>query len=202
MAIEFCVFGHFGWLTRDAVHSADCRIDSVVKWLIHVSSIVTHLCKKTPFCCIETVANNVLNCQRVVIFDWLWVNVAPTFNTAFSLTNVHTKWWIYCILISSTLLRSYATSIYYWPKRVCGVFWCFPGQLPNLGDLSVQHHLCQYNRVLSQHTTYYTFFPTKQSLNNTYQAVALLDQYFSHQKPMLYQQRKFRFFHCFENLQQ
>ena len=26
-------------------------------------------------------------------------------------------------------------------------FWCFPGQLPNLGDLSVQHHLCLYDWI-------------------------------------------------------
>ena len=37
---------------------------------------------KTPFYCIETVANNALKRQRVV-FDQLWANVAPTLNTAF-----------------------------------------------------------------------------------------------------------------------
>ena len=26
-------------------------------------------------------------------------------------------------------------------------FWCLPGQLPNLGYLSVQHHLCLYNCI-------------------------------------------------------
>ena len=42
----------------------------------------------------------------------------------------------------------------------------------------------------------------EQNPNNTYQGSALLEQYFSHQKAMLYQDIKFRFFHCFENLQQ
>ena len=35
------------------------------------------------------------------------------------------KWWIHCLLISSTPLLSHATSIYDWPKLVCGVFFFF-----------------------------------------------------------------------------
>ena len=50
------------------------------------------------------------------------------FEHSFSLTKAHAKWWIHCLLISSTPLLSYATSIYDQPKRVCWVFWCFPGQ--------------------------------------------------------------------------
>ena len=42
-----CVFGHFGRLSLAAVHSADCQFDSRVKWWIHVSSIVTYLCKNS-----------------------------------------------------------------------------------------------------------------------------------------------------------
>ena len=109
---------------------------------------LSNIYAKTPFCCVENVPI-VLNRQQVV-FDWLWVNAAPTLNTAFSLTNVHVKWWIHCLLISSTPLLSHTTSIYLRPKWV---FWWFPGQLPNMGDLSVQHYLCLYDRVLSQHTT-------------------------------------------------
>ena len=32
-------------------------------------------------------------------------------------------------------------------KKVCRVFWYFSEQLPNLGDPSVQQHLCLYNGV-------------------------------------------------------
>ena len=64
-----CIFGHFRWVSPAAVHSADCLFESRVKRWIHVSSIVTYLCK-TPFCCIETVTNNALN-QCVVVFDRL-----------------------------------------------------------------------------------------------------------------------------------
>ena len=140
---DVCIFGCFGWLSLAAVHSADCRFDSEVNWRIHVSSIVTYLCKNF-FCCTETVANNALNCWHFV-FDRLWANAAPTLNTAFLLTNVHAKWWIHCLLIFSTPLLSHATSIYDWLKWVCGVLWCFPGQLPNLGDPSVQHLKSAYH---------------------------------------------------------
>ena len=47
--VDVCVFGHFGWLSPAAVHSANCRFDSGVKWWIYVSSIVTYLRKKSFF---------------------------------------------------------------------------------------------------------------------------------------------------------
>ena len=108
---------------------------------------LSHIYAKTSFCCFETVANNALNCRRVVVFDRLWANATPTVNTASSLTDVHVKWWIYSFLISSTPQLSHTTSIYDWPKWVNGVLGCFPGQLPNLVDLSVQHHLYLYDCV-------------------------------------------------------
>ena len=107
---------------------------------------LSHIYAKTPFCCIEIVANNALN-RRHVVFDRLWANTTPTLNTAFSLTNVHVKWWLHCLLISSIPLLSHMTSIYDWPKQICGAFWCFPGQLPNLADLSFQHHSYLYDCI-------------------------------------------------------
>ena len=86
-----------------------------VIWLqsevVDLCFIHCHIYTKTPFCCIETIANNALNHWHVV-FDRLWANAVPTLNIAFTLTNVHAKWWIHCLLISSTPLLSYATSIY------------------------------------------------------------------------------------------
>ena len=70
---------------------------------------LVHMYVKKYFCCVETVANNTLNRRRVIVFDRLWANTAPTLNTAFSLTNVHVKWWINCLLISSTPLLSHKT---------------------------------------------------------------------------------------------
>ena len=71
---------------------------------------------KTPFYCIETVANNSLNSRYLVVFDRLWANVSPTLNTAFSLTNVNAKWWITAFNSSAISrnfnLRSAKTSLW------------------------------------------------------------------------------------------
>ena len=138
---DVCIFDFFGRLSPAAIHSADCRFDPGVKWWIHV---YTHIYTKAPFCCVETVTNNALNRRHV--FDRLWANAAPTMNTAFSLTNVHAKWWIHHLLKPLTPLLSYTTSIYDWPIWVSEVF-CFPGQLLNLDDLSIQFHLCLYEHI-------------------------------------------------------
>ena len=142
---DVCVFSRFGRFLPAAALSADCRFDSGLKSWIHVTSTVPYL-RKNSFCCVKTVASNALNRWRIVVFDRLWANAAPTLNTAFSMTNVYSKWQIHCLLISSIPLLTHATSIYDRPKLVDGVFRCFPGQLVNLSDLSVQYHLFLYDR--------------------------------------------------------
>ena len=100
---------------------------------------------KTTFCCIETVANMALNRQCVVVFDRLWANVAPTMNTAFTLTNVSAKWWIH---LPSDIFNISAILCFFNLQSAKTSLWSFlVFQLPNLGYLSVQHHLCLYNRV-------------------------------------------------------
>ena len=44
---DVCIFDRFGQLSPAAVHSADWWFDTGVKWWIHVSSIVTYLCKNS-----------------------------------------------------------------------------------------------------------------------------------------------------------
>ena len=48
---NICVFGCFGRLSPIAVHSANCRFDSRLKWWIHLSFIVTYLCKNSFLLC-------------------------------------------------------------------------------------------------------------------------------------------------------
>ena len=127
---------------------------------------LSHIYAKTPFCCIETIANNALNHQHIVVFDWLWANMTPTLNAVFSLTNIHAKWWIHYLLIS------HASSIYSRPKCVCGVFW----------DNSWIWATWVFTIICLCTTTFKVsippLFPTKQSPNNTHQAIILLEQYF------------------------
>ena len=140
MFVSLVTLGGFHLLLSTQL-TADLTPEGIGRSMFHP---LLHIYAITPFCCVKTVADNALNHQCVVVFNWLWANMAPTLNTAFSLTNIHTKWGRHSFLISSTPLLSHATSIYDWPKQVCGDFWCFLGQLTNLGDLSVQHHLCLY----------------------------------------------------------
>ena len=141
------------------------------------SRALSHIYAKHPFCYVETVVNNALNCQHV--FYQLWANAAPTVNTVFSLTNVHAKWWIHCLLISSVSLLSDGTSIYDWSKWVCRVFF------------GIFRDNCQiwatrvFNIICVSRTTFKVIIPPlnrcfwSNSLNDTYQAIALLEQYFS-----------------------
>ena len=84
--------------------------------------LLSHIYAKIPFCCVETVANNALNCWRVVVFVFvLWASMVPTLNAAFSLTNVHVKWWIHCLLISQLLC--YLTQLQFMIGQ--NEFWSF-----------------------------------------------------------------------------
>ena len=113
-----CVFGRFGRLSPAAVDSADNRFDSGVMWT-HASSIVTYLRKNSFWLCWKQLQTT------------LWIVDALLFlidyvQTRHPLWTQHTQYWIHCLLIFSSPLLSHTISIYDRPKRVCGVFWCFP----------------------------------------------------------------------------
>ena len=162
---------------------------------------LTHIYIKTPVYCVETVANKALNCRHVV-FDWLWANAAPTLNKAFLLTNVHAKYWIHCLLISSNPLLSHTTSIYNCPKQVYGVFDVFQDNCQIWMTWAFEI-ICVLNTTVLK-----VIIPP---LNCCFQwsrvqitlikLLLCLNSIFPHQKAMLCQHTKFRFFH-FENLQQ
>ena len=154
------------------------------------------------FCCIETVANNALN-RQCVVFDRLWVKTAPTLYTAFSFTNVHAKWWINCLLILSTPLASHTTSIYDLLKQVCGVFFgvfwdnCWIWVTWAFSIICVCTTVFKVSMAPLNH--YFWWSRVRITFNKL---LLYLNSIFSHQKTMLYQYTKFRFFHCFENLHQ
>ena len=150
------------------------------------------------FCCVERVANNVLNHQHVV-FDRLWANATPTLNTAFSLTNVHAKWWIHCLLISSTPLLTHTTSIYDRPKQVFGVFRdnCWIWATWTFSIINV----CKTAFKVSIPPLNCCFQWSRVGLTLIKPLLCSSGIFSPHQKTMLYQHTKFSF-HCFENLQQ
>ena len=142
---------------------------------------LSYIYAKTPFCCIETVPNNALNCQYIV-FDWLWANATPTLNTAFSLTNVHARWRIHWYLTQFQFTISQLVEFLEFSGTTAGFGW--PEHSPSF--VSVQLHLkSAYWQSRFQITL------TKLWLNTI----------FYYQKVLIYQHTRFRFFHCFENLQ-
>ena len=124
----------------------DSRFNSGVTWWIDVSSIVTCLrknsfllhwnsCKQcsklsTRCCFWSTVSERDTHFEHSFLIDKCLCKIVNTLPSD--------------IFISSAIsrnfnLRSSKTSLW-----SC---WCFPGQLPNLSDLSVQYHLCLYDCV-------------------------------------------------------
>ena len=73
--------------------------------------------QKTPFCCIETVANNALNCRHSVVLDWLRANVASTSNTTFSCKMVNT--------LPSDIFNSFAISCNFNLRSAKTYLWSF-----------------------------------------------------------------------------
>ena len=102
--------------------STQLTADLTSEWSVwSMFHLLPHIYAKTPFCSVEAVAKNT---ESSTCCFWLtsWANVASTLKIAFSLTNVHAKWWIHCLLIYSSPLLSHATLIYDRPKRVLRSF--------------------------------------------------------------------------------
>ena len=106
---------------------------------------LSYIYAKTPFCCVETVANNTLNRRRVVVFHLLWANAAPTFNTAFALTNVHAEWWL---LIYSLPLPSHFSLIIFYHSVWLGF------ELLGL-RVQVHSHCLQFTLVRKEYDNHY-----------------------------------------------
>ena len=152
LSADVCIFGHFGRLSLPSVYSADCRFVSGVKQWIYVSSIVTYLRKNSIFVALKQLQTTLwivdallflIDCEQMR--HLLWTQLSHW--QMFMQNDEYTAFWYLQLLCYLTQL------IYDGPKRVCaGFFFCFVlfcllRQLPNLGDLSVQHHLCLYNHV-------------------------------------------------------
>ena len=164
---------------------------------------LSYINTKTPFCCIGTVANNALNCWSVVVFDWLWANTVPTLITAFSLT---TK-------CSCKMVNKLPSDIFNSSAILSNLFMI--GQNEFVEFFGVFQDSCQiwatwtFGIICVCTTTFKISIPP---LNHCFwrstvwitliKPLLCLNSIFSHQKAMFYQHMKFRFFHCFENLQQ
>ena len=133
---DVCIFGRFGRLSPGTVHSADCRFDSGVKWLIYVLSIVTYLRKNSSLlrwnsckqrsesstrCCFwSSVSKRGIYFEHSFLIDkcsWKMVNTLPSdiFNSSsiscnFNLRSAKTN-------LSSFLVFSGTTADFGWWER-------------------------------------------------------------------------------------
>ena len=190
---DVCIFGSFGQLSL--LLSTQLTANLIPAW----SGIYLH--KNSFLLCWNSCKQR---SESSTSCFWLTVSKCGTHfeNTAFSKTNIHAKWWIHCLLISTPLL-SHATSIYNQSKRVCGKFWCFPEQQPNLSNqaFSIICFCTTMFKVnippLNRH-----FWWSRVQIALIKPLLCLNSIFSPHQKAMLYQHTKFWFFHRFENLQQ
>ena len=171
MSTDIFIFGCFGWLSPSAVHSADCRFGSRMKRWIHVSSIVTHL-RKNSFlsrwnCCKQRCESSI-SCfwstvRKHITHSFLcsckMVNTLASgiFNSSaiprnFNLQSAKTNLWRYFGVFrdNSRIWANWAFSI------ICVSTTVFKVSIPPL------------NRCFLRSIVW----------NNTYQAIALLEQYF------------------------
>ena len=167
---DICVFNHFGRLSPAAVHSVDSWFDSGVKWWIHVSSNVTYLCKNSFL----LHWNSCKLCFELLMrcCFWLAVGKCGTHFQHFQYGE-YTAFWYFQLLCYLMQLQFMISQ-----NELMEFFLCFPGQLSNLGDLSVQHHLCLLWPHLKSAYHLLTIVSNKVEWNNSYLAIALLELYF------------------------
>ena len=192
---DVCNFGRFGQLSLAAVQSTDSQFDSGVKWWIHVLSIVTYLCKNSfllrwnsytqcsessTHCCFWSIMGKCCtHFEHNILIDKCSCKMGNTLPSD--------------IFNPSTISRNFNLQL---AKRV-GVFqdncwiyvtWAFSiiCVCRTAFKVSIPPLSCcfQWSRVQI----------------TLIKPLLCLNSIFSHQKAMLYQQLKFRFFHYFENL--
>ena len=144
---DVCVFGYFGQLSLTAVHSADCRFNSRLKWWIHISSIVTYSCKNSFLLC----WNSCKQCSESLMHFCFGLTVSKRGTHMWT----QLSHWQMFIQNGDYTIFWYLQLFCYFPqlKFIIGQkgfveFFCvFQGQLPNFGKLCIQHHLCLFNLI-------------------------------------------------------
>ena len=133
---DVCVFDPSGRISPATVHSAYSRFDSGVKWWIHVSSIVTYLCKNSFLMswksCKQRAESSTLGCFWSTV-----IKRSTHFEHSFLIDkcSCHMVNTLHFDLFNSSVishnfnLRSAKTSLW--------SFWGLPGQLPNLRSTSL-----------------------------------------------------------------
>ena len=207
---DVCVFGRFRWLSPAAVHSANCRFDSGGKWWIHVSSIVTYLCKNTFLlhwnsckqrsesltCCFWlTVSKCGTHFQHCFLIVQSECCICSQFShwQMFMQNDEYTAFWylqLLCYLTQLQFMISQNNFVkffgVFWDNCRIWVTWAFSiiCVCITIFKVSIPPLNCcfRWSRVWIAIT----------------KPLICWNRIFPHQEAMLYQHMKFRFFHCFK----
>ena len=162
---------------------------------------LSHIYAKTPFCCVETVVNSTLvnallfliNCEQMR--HPLWIQLSHW--QMFMQNGDYIAFWylqLLCYLtqLQFTIWQNKFVEFLVFSRDNCRIWttWAFSIICVCVTTFKVRilplNHCFRWSRVQI------TFIKPLFCLNSI----------FSHQKAILYQHTKFRFFYCFENLQQ
>ena len=108
--------------------------------------LLSHIYAKSPFCCVETCKQ----CSELLMHCCFWSTVSKH--------NTHFEYKFFIDKYSCKMVNTLPSDIFNSPAISCNFnlwlaktslwsFSCFLGQLPNLGELSIQLHLCLYNCI-------------------------------------------------------
>ena len=196
---DVCVIGRFEELSSAAVLSGDCQFDSGVKWWIHVSSIVTYLYKKSFLLC----WNSCKQCSESLLFliDCeqtrypLWTQLSHW--QMFMQNGEYTIFWYFQLLyylmqLQFTIGQNMFVKFFGVFRDNCQIWATWTFSIICVCTSTFKVSIPPLNRCFWRSWVRITLIKPLLCLNSV----------FLHQKTMLYQHTKFRFFHCFENLQQ
>ena len=161
---------------------------------------LSHTYTKTLFCCVETIANNALNHRLVVVLDRLWANETHLLWIGFSLTNVHANFeytafrylQILCYLQQLQFKigqNEFVEFFFVFFRDNCCIWRTWAFSIICVCTIAFKISISPLNCCFWQSRAWITFIKPLLCLKSIFPS-----EIHGHYT-------KFRFFHCFENLQ-
>ena len=168
---DVCLFGCLRRLSPAAVHSAVHRFDSGVKWWIHVSSIVSYLCKNSFLLCWNSCKQHSESSTHCCFWSTVSKCCIHFHEHSFLLDKCSCKM---VTTLPSDIFNSSAISrnLNLWSAKMS--FKSFSVFSGTTAEFRQPEHSTTFVSVwLCLKPAYHLLFLMEQSPNNTYQAIAL-----------------------------
>ena len=194
---QYTTFGHFGQLSPAAVHSAVGWFNSWVKWCIQVSSIVTFT-QNPRFLALKQLQTT-LSIINALLFLIDCEQTRHQFWTQFLVDEGLCKMGN---TLPSDFFNSSAILRYFNLRSAKKGLWSFfflvfSGKTAEFRRPERSASICVSTSVSKSHLNH-CFRRSRVQIKE----LLCLNSSFSHQKAILYQHTKFKFFHCLEYLRQ